>query len=144
MGPGIVHKRVGEHSYIIQVKRGETTEAHRSQLRRHIPDSYVSNPTPLYYYSGKAPDLSVEPDQWAVEKIMEHRVRPDGVKEFLVKWEGVEDKENTWEPFINLITPNQPLMDYCQIHDIDVSVWEQWVLLRERERVSDKGKSRKD
>jgi len=125
MGPGKVVQRVGEHSYIVQVKKGGTTEAHRSQLRRHIPDTLVSEPTPLYYYSGRAPELSVAPDQWLVDKVMEHRTRPDGTEEFLVKWEGVGDEDSTWEPLLNLLTPNEPLMTYCMEQGVVLNVNEQ-------------------
>ena len=41
---------------------------------------------------------------------MEERLRGDGSKEYLIKWEGYGDGDNTWEPANNI--PSQSITEY--------------------------------
>merc|ERR1711928_8377 len=43
-----------------------------------------------------------EGNEYVVEKILDHRLAPDGRKQYLLKWKGYPDEENTWEPSENL------------------------------------------
>jgi len=44
-------------------------------------------------------DEDLEPDEFVVEKILDHQVAEDGTVNFRVKWEGYEKKaDQTWEP----------------------------------------------
>ncbi|KZL81814.1 chromo domain-containing protein [Colletotrichum incanum] len=44
-------------------------------------------------------DEDLEPDEYVVEKILDHQVAEDGTVNFRVKWEGYEKKaDQTWEP----------------------------------------------
>jgi len=42
-----------------------------------------------------------EEEEYQVESIVDHRMKK-GKKEYLVKWKGFDDEENTWEPTSNL------------------------------------------
>lgn len=47
--------------------------------------------------SSSSPELDEAPEEYVVEKIIDSRVK-NGVKEYLLKWIGYDDKDNTWEP----------------------------------------------
>ena len=34
--------------------------------------------------------------KYAVEKILNKRIKPNGIIEYLIKWEGYSSKYNTW------------------------------------------------
>lgn len=125
-GPGTVLRRVGEHSYVVKIKPGVETEAHISQLRPHIEDIYVDKPHPLYYFSGRAPEVPVGPDQWVVERILDHRTDAKLGPQFLVQWEGCEPKDSTWEPLLNFLTPNEAIMGYIQENEVPVDLLDLW------------------
>ena len=54
----------------------------------------------------------MHPDEWKVEDIESHRIGRDGYPEFLVKWEGSDEKK--WEPLRHFFHQySQPGVDYC-------------------------------
>ena len=64
-------ERVGNHSYVVEVKPGGRHEVHRAQLRPHIAEEGSAEPYPLFYFPGKA--TVVEPElgtgEWLVEAV---------------------------------------------------------------------------
>lgn len=46
-----------------------------------------------------------ESEQYTVEKIVDKRYDAKGNVEYLLKWNGYDDKDNTWEPVSNLECP---------------------------------------
>jgi hypothetical protein len=52
-----------------------------------------------------------------VDKVIACRDRPDGKKEYLLKWRGYTDADNTWEPYGNL---NETLQKFVDTHVIDI------------------------
>ncbi|XP_060533025.1 chromobox protein homolog 1-like [Cylas formicarius] len=51
-------------------------------------------------------DGNEAPEEYVVEKIIDCRINKNGVKEYLLKWIGYDDKDNTWEPESNLDCPS--------------------------------------
>ena len=43
-----------------------------------------------------------ENEEFAVEKIIEKHLSPDGNVQYLIKWKGYDEKDNSWEPIENL------------------------------------------
>ena len=79
-GPYKILRRLGEHSYEVEVAPGKTTEAHRDQLAEWVDDVFIGKPTPLYYYAAISDAL--EEDWWPLREVLKHRVR-GGKWEFL-------------------------------------------------------------
>jgi len=54
---------------------------------------------------GRGDSDEEEEEEYSVEKILDKRVK-GGKTEYLIKWEGYPDSENTWEPEDNLDCPD--------------------------------------
>jgi Chromo (CHRromatin Organisation MOdifier) domain len=51
-------------------------------------------------------NIEVDDEEYEVEEIKKKRIR-NGKIEYLVKWSGYDDKDNTWEPVTNLSCPEK-------------------------------------
>ena len=102
IGPGVVKAREGERSYIIEIKPGVEMKAHRSFLKIYNEPQVQGRGVPLYYHKRTENDEDAQPDEWEVEKIIAHRKKGNDW-EFLTKWVGYADGEETWEPSKNFI-----------------------------------------
>ncbi|CAH1155303.1 unnamed protein product [Phaedon cochleariae] len=68
-------------------------------------------------------------EEYIVEKIIDSRINANGVKEYLLKWIGYNDEDNTWEPEENLDCPSL------------IKAYEAEKLAKEKERNSKKRKA---
>jgi hypothetical protein len=55
--------------------------------------------------------------EYIVDKVLAYRVNTKGAKEYLLKWKGYSDSDNSWEPYENL---NAALKLYVDSNPIDV------------------------
>jgi hypothetical protein len=51
-------------------------------------------------------------NEYMVEKVLNKRVTSDGIIEYLIKWDGYETEESTWEPAENLLNIKNLIKDY--------------------------------
>ena len=95
--------REGENSYIVEITPGHNQRAHRSQLAPRAYGVFDTKPYPLYYFSGRAPEVGVGPEEYVIDKVLEVK-KKDGQIQALVRWEGY-GKDPTWEPLEKLFPP---------------------------------------
>ena len=78
---------------------------HASKLATYTEPTY-----PAQQFERTEPPDPSKPDEWIVEKILQHEKR--GKKMFyLIRWKGFDRSEDTWEPEANL-KGTQALQDY--------------------------------
>ena len=58
----------------------------------------------MHTYTMSDSDASVQ-SLYTVEKILDKRITEDGSVEYLIKWEGYDHSENTWEPLRHFEDP---------------------------------------
>ena len=106
VGPFLIEARKGPVNYKLQLP----TDAKIHPVF-HVKLLEPADPsTPLqktFHYEDE------EETEFEVEKILQHRTSSNqGPTEYLVKWKGYPDEENTWEPETNLANCRQKLSQY--------------------------------
>ncbi len=66
--PCKISKRVGEGSYLVEVKPVIEHEAHDDQLWKYVLDEYAGTPKPFFYYQGSSKDIDWQMDEYEAEK----------------------------------------------------------------------------
>ena len=102
IGPGTITAREGDHSYLMEIKPGLIMKTHRSFLKPYREPKVEGKGIPLHFFRRTEKTEDALPDEWEVEKILAHR-KKNGRWEFLTKWAGCEEGEETWEPVKNFI-----------------------------------------
>ena len=109
VGPFLILKRNGPVTYTLDLPPDA-----RIHPRFHVKLLEPAHPdTPLqgtFHYEAE------EENEFEVEDIITHRVVNNGT-EYLVKWLGYPDSENTWEPDTNLTNCRQLLAQYHRNQD---------------------------
>lgn len=121
LGPCLVLEREGESSYVIEVKEGYRTKAHRRQLKPYQSDEQSSHGIEMFYHKRTMPIPDAPPDTWLTEKVVDHKRDADGKLWFLTKWQG--DEETTWEPVGNFFHQySADLINYCRAKGVTLDL----------------------
>ena len=94
IGPYKILEKLGPVSYELQLPGGMNIHPvfHKSLLEKAPPNA---RPGPVHI------DEETEEPYYDVEKILRHR-QTNNQTEYLIKWLGYPEEENTWEPRTNL------------------------------------------
>ena len=97
LGPYTVVRRAHHGGYVLRDSIGDILDRHVTIDQLKVPSSKKNN------LSASSPDLAEqEVDvEYAVETIRSHRGDNPSNYEFLVKWVGYPESDNTWEPISN-------------------------------------------
>jgi hypothetical protein len=75
-----------------------------------------SEPTIIGQKASAPPPIQIGGhDEWEVEKILQHRVR-NRKNEFLVRWKGFTQGDDTWEPESHLSNSKEKIAEYFRLH----------------------------
>ena len=61
----------------------------------------------MFYHRRTVVDPQMLIDEWVVDKILKHRVTPEGKMEFYVKWLGYDEESAGWEPVEHFFYQNE-------------------------------------
>ena len=122
IGPAIVVKPIGLHSYEIQVGERNVLSAHSSRLKPYVEDEWGSEEVPLFLHKRTVPDPHALPDEWVVDKVVDVKF-VNGIPHFKVHWEGFEEGDAQWEPPENFFHRyGAPVIQFCQEGNIPLDV----------------------
>ena len=76
---------------------------HVSLLKLFKADNTLPGRTQV---SRPAPILMDGTEMWKVERVLRHRIAKNGSTEYLIKWHGYPDSDNSWEPSSGVNAPD--------------------------------------
>ncbi|USP74003.1 retrotransposon nucleocapsid protein [Curvularia clavata] len=100
VGPGTITEQIGPSAFKVDMPGLKNVHPvfHASLLEQYHPPGDIPHPeVPTQHELGETGD-----DVYLVDKIVGHRKNKDDQWEYLVKWTGYPDSENTWEPAANV------------------------------------------
>ena len=114
---------MGSTTYVVKTSPTSRREVHLSQLKPYVED-VVGRSWPLYYTAvDDGSGVETTPGEYNVEKIVAHKSTKTGGLQFLVKWEGYNEEENTWEdPEAFLPRYCKPWAKYCRQKGLKVDI----------------------
>ena len=122
VGPCLVLKRLSAHTYQVQMSDTTTRDVHVAQMKPYQPD-FQGASWPLHFTRDEPLDTHALEGDWDVEAILAHRRDPACGYQFLTKWAGCDDSENTWEPPSSFLQRfNAIWAGYCKQHHLHLDV----------------------
>jgi transposase InsO family protein len=103
-GPFEVEERIGEYSPSYRLRLPKDTKIHPVFHCSHLKEAPRDAELLTTW-------KTIAPNEWEVEAIKEHRNGARG-SEYLVKWKGFGEEDNTWEPEFHLNNAKQVLRDF--------------------------------
>ena len=88
----------------------------------------------MFYHRRTVVDPQMLIDEWVVDKILKHRVTPEGKMEFYVKWLGYDEESAGWEPVEHFfIKMNTDVIRYCKEKGVKMDIVKQLTSMIEKE-----------
>ena len=112
-GPFKVISAVGKSAYKLELPTGWTIHNmfHESKLKpAHEPQFPIQKETRPH----PPPDIINRDEEHEVEEVKQVRKR-SGKKEFLIKWKGLPQEENTWEPEEHMTNAQGVVRDFIKL-----------------------------
>ncbi len=105
LGPFKISKALGPVTFRLELPATMRIHPvfHKSLLEPAAPNAEPPGPVLL--------DETTQNEEYEIERILDHR-QHRGRKQYLVKWKGYTDAENTWEPIKNLRNSPEALRQY--------------------------------
>ena len=115
LGPAKILFKMSNSRYKVQLRPGHTQEVHQDQIKPQVAGSITGQSYDLSNHRGGIVPLGIEPHEWNVKDILEHRRNRAGQQEFLNHWQGYDLREASWVPTTNYIQRySWPWVKYCQ------------------------------
>ena len=113
--------RRSNKGYTLEIKPGQTIDAHIAFMKKYVPDQYSGEATGMHYHRRTPFALEGEKHPPLIEKIKGHRMPTEGKWEFLTRWIG--DPEEKWEPVSSFLDGNsKELLGCCRAKKLPVDV----------------------
>jgi hypothetical protein len=112
-GPFTIIKKLSSHNYTLDIPPNWKIHPtfHVDQLRKYHEDPRNPN------FPKPPPDLVGEHEEWEVERILDTRLfGKKKTQQYLVKWKGYTEKDNTWEPMSNLPNAKELVEEFHLAH----------------------------
>ena len=110
-GPFRVVNTVGSKYTVQHLVTGKNQDFHVAQLKLFVYDPARVNPEEIAYRDDQS---------FTVENVLLHRgdTKKNSTLEFLIKWQGYDDSENTWEPWSKDIRENSKVHEYLILNGL--------------------------
>ena len=123
IGPGKITAKVGEHSYEIRITPDSIVAAHATFLKKYQQDVFRGEGIPLYFHQRTVLDSQAQSDEWEVERVLDHRIGPNGKPFYKVLWKGRPEEDASWDPIDHFFHRySADLAKYCQEKGLDPPV----------------------